>query len=135
MRNCKNWRETNMFRRLSLAFAACLGALMVLGHTTDARAGAATPLHVLQIEKFFEPDELLQQVHGWHCGNAFGPYGWHHHPGACRAYYREPYYGGHNIIIRPGYNRRCTRRQYRHCMRRWRHSSKRRARCLRKYRC
>lgn len=125
-----------MLRLLSLAFAACLGVLTVVGQTPEVRAAAATPLHVLQIEKFFEPDKLVQDAHGWHCGNDFGPYGWHHHPGACGGYYREPYYGGHNVIIRPGYNRRgCARRYYRHCNRRWRHSRKRRARCLRKYGC
>ncbi|MEM1198555.1 MAG: hypothetical protein AAGI06_04525 [Pseudomonadota bacterium] len=124
-----------MFKRLSLAFAAVLGAVFILGQTSTAQAGAATPLHVLQIEKHVDADGLLQQVHAWHCRNAYGPFGWHHHPGACRGYYREPYYGGHNIVIRPGYNRRCTRRLYRGCIRRWRRSSKRRARCLRKYGC
>lgn len=124
-----------MPKLFSLAFAVSFGMLTLLGQTPDARAAAATPLQVLQIEKFFNQEELVQQAHGWHCGNAFGPFGWHHHPGACGGYYREPYYGGHNVIIRPGYNRRCSRREYKHCIRRWRHSSKRRARCLRKYGC
>ncbi|NNF76408.1 MAG: hypothetical protein HKN05_00125, partial [Rhizobiales bacterium] len=83
----KQMRENNMLKLLSLAIAVGFGALTLLAQTPNARAAAAAPLQVLQIEKFFEPDELVQKAHGWHCGNAYGPYGWHHHPGACRSAY------------------------------------------------
>lgn len=139
-------RENVMFRFVWLTIAMFAGALATVSQTTSANAVAATPLQVLQIEKFLQPDPLAQKAHGWHCRRRVGPYGWHRHPRACGGYYDDPYDdpyyddgpyydGGPAIVIKPRRRYRCTRRARRNCYRNWRHSSKRRKRCLRKYGC
>ncbi len=145
--------ENKMFKSFWVAVTLLTGTLVALSQATDANAAAAAPLHVLQLEKYFNADPLVQNVHGWHCRRRAGPYGWHRHRRACRRDYdpyEEPYYddghayddgryydGGPSIVIRPNRRARrgCSRKEYRHCIRRWRAGSRRRARCLRKYRC
>lgn len=123
-----------------------IGITAALFQANDAEAAAAAPLNVLQLERYFEPDPLAQNVHGWHCRSRRGPYGWHRHRRACGdyyddpyddPYYNDPYYEGPAVVIRPRKRRRsrCTRRVRRSCYNRWRHNRGRLARCLRKYRC
>ena len=137
-----------MFKSIWLTVTMIVGAIVGLSQATDANAAAAAPLQVLQLEKFFDPDPLVQNVHGWHCRRRAGPFGWHRHPRACGGYYDDPYDDPYyddgpyyndapSVVIRPRRRARrgCSRKIYRHCIRRWRAGSQRRARCLRKYRC
>ncbi len=138
-----------MFRNVWLTVTMMIGAIVALSQATEANAAAAAPLNVLQIEKFFEPDPLVENVHGWHCRGRRGPFGWHRHRRACGGYYDDPYDdpyyddgryydGGPSIVIRPRRKRaryRCSRKRYRHCVRSYRSGSKRYRRCMRKYGC
>ena len=136
-----------MFKNMWLTVAMLVCALAVWSQSAQVKATPVAPLQVLQLEKLFQTDPLVHKTHGWHCRARVGPFGWHRHRRACGGYYDDPYDdpyyddgryydGGPSIVIRPRHRaRRCTHKVRRHCIRRWRHSSKRRARCLRKYRC